>query len=677
VVHNSAAGLLSSSLIVDADITAATITNDKLAQISSANIAGDIVVRDGSGNFAGNTITATTFVGNVTGGASLDLPLTGGTLTGTLTIPAGNPGVPSLQFTGSANTGISASVLDTLSFDANGIEIMNVGPSGLTVNANIIANDNINLLNSTSSSVGNIVKGGATFLHNFGTSNIFLGTSTGNFTLSSAQNNVGIGRLALTALTTGSNNLIMGVLAGIALTTGSTNCAFGYESLAALTVGSSNTAIGAFALENLGTSPANTNNTAIGASAGQNLTSGSSNIYIGTGAGSANESNTIRIGTGGTQSANFQAGVNAALVANPTQTSAVSIDSAGQLNVGTIYNNIDQANTTASQGALTKNGGTLFLHNFGTGNTFLGASAGNRTMTGTQNVGVGGSVMPTLTNGSNNTAVGYVAGGALTTGIENTVVGAGALQLLTTGNANVAVGYQALTAAVGGGLNVAIGNMALNALSGGNFNVAIGSGAGTGITSGGDNLILGTNAGTAVTTGSNNIYIGHPGAASESGIMRIGNSITANYQAGIYNVTTSGGVGVLINSAGQLGTSTSSKKFKEDIMPVSEEIADALLQLEPVSFRYKNDDTREQQYGFVAEDVIQKIPELVICDDDNNPHTVRYHVLYALLLDRIKRDHVKMNVLEETISSMKNYYDSVIEELAVRVLTLEQAQAAA
>ena len=57
VVHNDASGNLSSSLIIDADITAATITNDKLATISSADIPGDIVVRDGSGNFATNMIT--------------------------------------------------------------------------------------------------------------------------------------------------------------------------------------------------------------------------------------------------------------------------------------------------------------------------------------------------------------------------------------------------------------------------------------------------------------------------------------------------------------------------------------------------------------------------------------------------------------------------------------------
>ena len=57
VVHNNASGDLSSSLIVDADITNATISNAKLATISSTNTSGNIVVRDGSGNFAANMIT--------------------------------------------------------------------------------------------------------------------------------------------------------------------------------------------------------------------------------------------------------------------------------------------------------------------------------------------------------------------------------------------------------------------------------------------------------------------------------------------------------------------------------------------------------------------------------------------------------------------------------------------
>ena len=54
VLHSDNLGNITSSLIIDADITAATITNGKLANISSANIANDIVVRDPFGNFTAN-----------------------------------------------------------------------------------------------------------------------------------------------------------------------------------------------------------------------------------------------------------------------------------------------------------------------------------------------------------------------------------------------------------------------------------------------------------------------------------------------------------------------------------------------------------------------------------------------------------------------------------------------
>jgi hypothetical protein len=100
VVHSGSGGAFTSSTIVNADVDAAAgILDTKLATIStagkvsnsattatSANTASAIVARDGSGNFSAGTITAT-----VTGHSSLDLPLTGGSLTGALTInPATN-----------------------------------------------------------------------------------------------------------------------------------------------------------------------------------------------------------------------------------------------------------------------------------------------------------------------------------------------------------------------------------------------------------------------------------------------------------------------------------------------------------------------------------------------------------------------------------------------------------
>src|SRR5438552_4359430 len=66
VVHNDASGILTSSLIVNADIANTTISNAKLATASSADVPGNIVVRDGSGNFATNMITIDGTVSNPT-----------------------------------------------------------------------------------------------------------------------------------------------------------------------------------------------------------------------------------------------------------------------------------------------------------------------------------------------------------------------------------------------------------------------------------------------------------------------------------------------------------------------------------------------------------------------------------------------------------------------------------
>ena len=79
IVHNSAAGLLSTSLIVNADVDpAAAIVDSKLATISTAgkvansattataaNTASTIVLRDSSNNFSAGTITAS-LSGNAT-----------------------------------------------------------------------------------------------------------------------------------------------------------------------------------------------------------------------------------------------------------------------------------------------------------------------------------------------------------------------------------------------------------------------------------------------------------------------------------------------------------------------------------------------------------------------------------------------------------------------------------
>jgi len=95
--------------------------------VTAANAATDsnspstIVKRDGSGNFSAGTIIAA-----LTGAASANVLKAGDTMTGALTMPAGSVISPSIKFSGSTNTGISAAVANKLSFDTNGAERMTI-----------------------------------------------------------------------------------------------------------------------------------------------------------------------------------------------------------------------------------------------------------------------------------------------------------------------------------------------------------------------------------------------------------------------------------------------------------------------------------------------------------------------------------------------------------------------
>ena len=78
-------------------------------------------------------------------------------------------------------------------------------------------------------------------------------------------------------------------------------------------------------------------------------------------------------------------------------------------------------------------------------------------------------------------------------------------------------------------------------------------------------LALGYAAAYSPTNGNYNIHIGHSGFAPDNNLIRIGNGQSYAYIAGIYGATVSGGSAVYVNSSGQLGTVTSSRRFKQDI----------------------------------------------------------------------------------------------------------------
>jgi hypothetical protein len=196
-------------------------------------------------------------------------------------------------------------------------------------------------------------------------------------------------------------------------------------------------------------------------------------------------------------------------VSGNTPIAIVRRDGSGNFSAGTVTlaGNLALPNTTPSVGALTM-GGTLFLHNFGPGNTFVGASAGNTSMSGGQNVGVGLSALISNTTGNYNSALGYGALAANNTGSFNSAFGDGALRTNTSGVANSAVGFQALYNNTGDG-NSAFGHSALLTNTTGAYNAAFGTSALYSNTTGAVNAAFGPSALYSNTTGTFNSAFGN------------------------------------------------------------------------------------------------------------------------------------------------------------------------
>jgi len=276
----------------------------------------------------------------------------------------------------------------------------------------------------------------------------------------------------------------------------------------------------------------------------------------------------------------------------------------------------------------------------GNRNTALGEYALTSNTSGSDNTAVGAEACFYNTTGSSNTGIGSFALGSNTTGQVNTAVGSGALPSNTTGDANSVLGVNAMDFNTTGSSNTAVGFLALFGNSTGNNNTAVGANALTSATGSG-NIALGRLAGSSISSGGNNIDIGNSAPSNESDTIRIGNTQTKAFLAGVNGATSASGTAVFVNSSGQLGTVTSSLRFKEDVADMGE-ASDALMKLRPVTFHYKapyDDGSHLLQYGLVAEEVAKVYPDLVQYDDKGKPFTVRYHEINTMLLNELQKQH--------------------------------------
>jgi hypothetical protein len=260
------------------------------------------------------------------------------------------------------------------------------------------------------------------------------------------------------------------------------------------------------------------------------------------------------------------------------------------------------------------------------------------------------------TTASQNTANGYSALYFNTEGDQNTATGFAALYRNTTGEANTAVGTSALLNNTEGTANTATGLGVLLANTTGMGNTATGASALGGNTTGDDNTAIGNLAGANQSTGSGNVYIG-------TGMLGVAGESNACYIRSIFGQTSASGIPVVINSNNKLGTTTSSKRFKEEIKAM-DKASEALLALKPVTFRYKKniDPAGTSQFGLAAEDVEKVNPDLVVRDQEGKPYSVRYDQVNAMLLNEFLKEHRKVEKLEAAVAQQQKEFQATVAQ---------------
>lgn len=186
-----------------------------------------------------------------------------------------------------------------------------------------------------------------------------------------------------------------------------------------------------------------------------------------------------------------------------------------------------------------------------------------------------------------------------------------------------------------------------------------------------------TRASTTGGANSNSIFIGTEGNGSVPsdfiGTIQIGvqGLQTSFIVAGVSGTTTgvADALPVVIDSNGQLGTISSSQRFKEDIQDMGDASSD-LLRLRPVTFRYKQaykDGSKPIDYGLIAEEVADVYPDLVVRNKDGEIQTVQYQKLTPMLLNEVQKLHADLDQQNQRAQQQ----DETIRQLQDRLAALE------
>jgi len=118
----------------------------------------------------------------------------------------------------------------------------------------------------------------------------------------------------------------------------------------------------------------------------------------------------------------------------------------------------------------------------------------------------------------------------------------------------------------------------------------------------------------------------------------------------VYNLlSAAASTDVNINASNELHKVTSSKRFKKAVKPLEARFDSSLIyDLDPVSFVWRKNTGNPDMvdFGIIAEDAYEIMPELVNLDEEGKPFSVRYSMLPVMLLAEMQKLAKRVEALE-------------------------------
>jgi len=110
---------------------------------------------------------------------------------------------------------------------------------------------------------------------------------------------------------------------------------------------------------------------------------------------------------------------------------------------------------------------------------------------------------------------------------------------------------------------------------------------------------------------------------------------------------------VHINASSELIRVTSSRRFKKAIKPLEARFDSSLIyDLDPVSFVWRKNTGNPDMvdFGIIAEDAYEIMPELVNLDEEGKPFSMRYSMISVMLLAEVQKLNARLTSLENRVN---------------------------